>query len=592
MKKKRIFAVSEVLAIFFAHAKRYPVSVSLGIGLTALAFVFSTLVPLFLKELIDTAAAQPEANAIAADAMRTILFAAVALMLLRMAARRSGSFANTFFQPKVIRDLGDTAFSYLIDHSHRFFANNFTGTLVRRVTKLQRSFEEFADRVMFDFIPIVMTLGGAGLVLMMRHPLLGGLFAGWVAVFLVVQFGIVSWKMKFNVAVAEKDSEVTGVLSDSIANDVTIKTFAGEEHERGIFNRESEELARLRFKSWTVDEIVNVIQALLMIGIEFLLFFATIHLWEEGLATVGDFILIQSYVILAIDRLWDLGQALRRLYESFADATEMVDIMLEPHEVQDVPHASSLLVTDGAIAFHEVQFQFHEERTIFEHFNLSIAPHEKVGLVGPSGAGKTTITKLLLRFYDIAGGSIAIDGQDIRQVTQASLRESISFVPQDPILFHRTLMENIRYGKKDATDEEVHHAAKQAHCLEFISRAPNGFQTYVGERGIKLSGGERQRIAIARAILKNAPILVLDEATSSLDSESEALIQDALAKLMEGKTVIAIAHRLSTIMRMDRIVVIENGAIVTAGTHAKLLEDTNGLYRKLWDIQAGGFIHA
>lgn len=590
MATKRVFAIKEVLKVYYDHAKRYPVSVFCGLFFTAGAFVFSTIVPLLYKQLIDTAASNPEPTALAADAMRAILGTAVLLMVFRMFFRRTGSFANTYFQPKVIRDIGNTAFSYLIDHSYKFFSNNFTGTLVRRVTKLQRSFEDFADRMMFDFLPITMTILGAGIVLFLQHPLLGWMFSGWVVVFLIVQFGIVSWKMKFNVAVAEKDSEAVGVLSDSVSNDVTIKTFAGEDHERKLFGDVSEEQARLRYKSWTIDEIINIIQATLMIGIEFLLFFGVIYLWQQGQATAGDFILIQSYVILAIDRLWDLGMALRRLYESFADATEMVDIMLEPHEIQDVPGAKKLVVSEGTIAFTGVDFRFHEERSVLEKFNLGIAGKEKVAFVGPSGAGKTTLTKLLLRFHDVNGGAITIDEQNIAQVTQRSLRESIAFVPQEPILFHRTLLENIRYGRRDATDEEVIEAARQAHCMEFIAKAPQGFGTYVGERGIKLSGGERQRIAIARAILKNAPILVLDEATSSLDSESEALIQDALQVLMQGKTVIAIAHRLSTVMKMDRIIVIEDGTVAMTGTHDELVAHKDGLYNKLWEIQAGGFL--
>jgi ABC-type multidrug transport system fused ATPase/permease subunit len=226
---------------------------------------------------------------------------------------------------------------------------------------------------------------------------------------------------------------------------------------------------------------------------------------------------------------------------------------------------------------------------VLKNFNLKIAGGEKIALVGPSGAGKTTVTKLLLRLYDVKGGAIKIDGQNISDITQDSLRDAISFVPQEPVLFHRTLMENIRYGRRGASDEEVLQAARQAHCHEFIERLPEKYNTYVGERGVKLSGGERQRVAIARALLKNSPILVLDEATSSLDSESEALIQDALETLMQGKTVVVIAHRLSTIMKMDRIVVVESGTIAAQGTHLELVKQ-EGLYRKLWSIQAGGFI--
>lgn len=280
---------------------------------------------------------------------------------------------------------------------------------------------------------------------------------------------------------------------------------------------------------------------------------------------------------------------MRRLYEGFADAHEMIVILETPHDVQDTPTANALTVSEGAITLKDVGFNFNETRVILEDFSLEIPGGQKVALVGPSGAGKSTITKLLLRLYNVTSGHITIDSQDIAEVTQDSLREAISFVPQEPILFHRSLMDNIRYGRLDATDDEVFEAARKAHCHEFIELLKDGYGTLVGERGVKLSGGERQRVAIARAILKNAPILVLDEATSSLDSESEALIQDALRVLMEGKTVVVIAHRLSTIMTMDRIVVVEGGKVVADGTHDELLTQ-GGLYHKLWSIQAGGFI--
>lgn len=589
-EQKRAFAIKDVLAVFFEHAKRYPLSVLSGIFLTVLAIICDVFIPLYYKQILDAAAAAPEPSVAIGDALIAILITAIAILVVRQASRRLGSFANTYFQPKIMNDLGRSAFAHMQDHSYRFFSNNFTGSLVRRVTRLSKSFEEFADRLTFDLIPLAVSLTGITIVLFLRDILLGSIFFGWVVFFIVTQFVIAHWKMKYNLGVSETDSEATGVLSDSISNNVTVKLFAAEAYERSLFEDVSDRLAKKRFKSWTVDEIVNAIQAALMTLIEFALMYAAIRLWQQGVLTVGDFVLIQAYVLTAIERLWSFGGSLRKLYEAFADATEMVNIMNTPHEVTDAPNAGTLSVTNGAIKFSTVDFSFTEDRAVFESFDLSIEGREKVALVGPSGAGKTTITKLIVRFHDVQGGSITIDGQDIASVSQESLRSQIAFVPQEPSLFHRTLMENIRYGRLDATDEEVIEAAKQANCYEFIMRTPEKFDTFVGERGIKLSGGERQRIAVARAILKDAPILILDEATSSLDSESEALIQDALTRLMEGKTVIAIAHRLSTVMKMDRIVVIENGAVAMTGTHAELVSHEGSLYKKLWEIQAGGFI--
>jgi ABC-type multidrug transport system fused ATPase/permease subunit len=333
------------------------------------------------------------------------------------------------------------------------------------------------------------------------------------------------------------------------------------------------------------------IQGLLAIAIEIAVLVGSVFLWKQGLLTVGDFVLIQVYILALIDRVWGIGNSMRRLFSAFADANEMIEIFDTPHSVKNAPGAGVLEVQKGEIVMKDVAFGFSQERIILSDFNLTIYAGEKIALVGPSGAGKSTVTKLLLRMYDVTSGSIRVDGQDIASVTQESLRENISFVPQEPILFHRSLRDNIRYGRPDATDEEVIDAAKKAHCHEFIAGLTEGYETHVGERGVKLSGGERQRVAIARAILKNAPILILDEATSALDSESEALIQDALRVLMKGKTVIVIAHRLSTIMTMDRIVVTEGGKIAAEGTHDELVNHQGGLYQKLWSIQAGGFLN-
>ncbi|TSC70222.1 MAG: ATP-binding cassette, subfamily B, bacterial [Parcubacteria group bacterium Gr01-1014_70] len=548
-----------------------------------------TIVPLYYKQFFDLLAS---VSAPTSDVMQRLFFLIViitGLYVIVWLFRRINQFTNIYVQPHVKADLMRTSFEYLECHSYKFFSNNFAGSLVRRINRLDRSFETLADQIHYVYLPFIVTFPIIIVILFLRHWLLGVVFTVWFFVFLVTQYAITVWKQKYNIMLAAKDSETTGVLSDSISNITTVKSFAGEAKEYSMVHTITEELRCLRFKTWTIDEWINTVQGALFIVVEIGLLYTAVFLWQRGIVTIGDFALIQAYIIRAFERVWYLGQTVRKSYEALAEAHEMVEILDTPHEVRDRPRAKKLTVSKGEIEFQSVSFNFNETRSILKGFDLHIKGGEKVALVGPSGAGKTTITKLLFRFYDVTAGVISIDGTHIAMVTQESLRHMISLVPQEPILFHRTLMENIRYGRFDASDKEVEDAAKKAHCHEFISQLPEGYNTYVGERGIKLSGGERQRVAIARAILKNAPILVLDEATSSLDSESEMLIQDALSVLMEGKTVIVIAHRLSTIMKMDRIIVMEGGAITAQGTHTELLEK-GGVYKKLWEIQAGGFI--
>ena len=304
---------------------------------------------------------------------------------------------------------------------------------------------------------------------------------------------------------------------------------------------------------------------------------------------MGVFVLVQSYLFSLFDILWNLGRSLGRATEAMTDMQEVVDIFDTPIDIANPNNPEILEMKEGNIEFKNVSFTYKGGISVLQDFNLIIKPGERIGLVGHSGAGKSTITKLLLRFADALEGSIVIDNQDIKNVTQNDLRKVISYVPQEPILFHRSIKENIAYSKPDATKEEIIEVAKKAHAHEFIEKLPQGYDTLVGERGIKLSGGERQRVAIARAMLKDSPILMLDEATSSLDSISEHYIQDAFNELMKGKTTIVIAHRLSTIQKMDRIIVLDKGKIVEQGTHKELLE-LNGSYAELWNHQTGGFL--
>jgi ATP-binding cassette subfamily B protein len=544
--------------------------------------------PLFLRQFFNLLATQP-AGAEAVPALLSVIgmFGLVSFGAWMM--RRIQVVSLMYVEWNVMTDIFDSAFRYLIRHSHDFFTSNFAGSLTHRVTKFARAFEGILDSIMVQFFPTTLFTAGVLVVLYQRNSVLSLIMAAWIACFVGFQLYVAKIRQPVRVTRAAADSANTAALADAIGNHATIQLFSGAQHEQERFSGAVWRWRAATRRSWLTDEVIWGIQGLLMIGINVGLLYGAVHYWQQGLLVVGDFVLIQVYLFGTFERLMSINRELRRLYDMFADAGEMIEILETPHDVRDGRGAQALNVTAGAVVFEDVNFRFEGGNAVLTNFNLSIRPGEKVALAGPSGAGKSTVTKLLLRLYDVQEGAIRIDGEDIADVSQDSLRDAIAFVPQEPILFHRTLLENIRYGRRTASDQAVMEAAKKAHCHEFISALPGGYQTYVGERGIKLSGGERQRVAIARAILKDAPILVLDEATSNLDSESEALIRDALEVLMQGKTVVVIAHRLSTIMKMDRIVVIEAGQVVAEGTHQELIR-RDGLYRKLWSIQAGGFL--
>jgi ATP-binding cassette, subfamily B, bacterial len=579
-----------VIRAYSAAALKYPWTVGIVIFGSLLIQGAGIVSPLFLQRFINEISSVTPQEAVFGSLLGLlVLFTAV--NFIGWIGQRVLMLSIMRLETRVMEDLANDAFRNLLQHGHNFFISNFAGSLTRRVNRYSRSFEQIFDTLIFSFFSTAVFGIGVIVVLAQRNIYLALGLLAWVIVFVTLQVVMANVRQPLRIAASEEDSKVTGILSDAVSNQTTISTFASSKHEFSLFSSAIAKWKAATLKYWYADAFVFAVQGVLAITIEFLLLAGGLYFWNQGLMTVGDFVLIQIYVIGLMDRIWNLGNSLRRLYSAFADAYEMITIFETPFEIQDVPGASALQVTEGRIDMRGVEFQFGEASSaVLTNFNLNIKAHEKVALVGPSGAGKSTITKLLLRFYGVTGGEISIDEQNISKVTQDSVRESIAFVPQEPVLFHRSLRDNIRYGRPDATDEEVVEASKKARCHEFITALPEGYETHVGERGVKLSGGERQRIAIARAILKDAPILILDEATSALDSESEHLIQDALAILMEGKTVIVIAHRLSTIMSMDRIVVIENGSIAAQGTHGELLDQKGGLYHKLWSIQAGSFL--
>ncbi len=577
----------QTLKIFSQHTKPYLKPVALVLLGLVVGVAFDTYQPFLFRRLFNLLAA---GNASATGQMLGIVWQVLAVGLISWAGWRVSQFALSFYEAKVMSNLLNTCFLYLQQHSYGFFSNNFAGSLVRKVNRYSRTFEDLADIIFQNMCQTGLQVGVIIVVLFIYFRPLGWIVLLWSIIYIYFNYRFALWKIKYDVARAAMDTKVSGRLADTISNNINLKLFNGLAKENEDYKTLTGELYRMRLLGWNLGQISESVQGGLVVILEFGVMYVAVLLWQRHLLTIGDFALLQAYLIQIFNQLWNFGRFVRRIYESVADANEMTEILLAPHEVQDIKRAGELKISSGQIQMRDVEFAYENNPKVLEKFNLAIKAGERVALIGPSGGGKSTIVKLLLRFVDIQGGEILIDGQNIAQVTQESLRANISLVPQEPILFHRSLLENIRYGRPDAFDEQVIAAAKLAHADEFISKFPQGYQTFVGERGVKLSGGERQRVAIARAILKNAPILILDEATSSLDSESEHYTQDALKNLMQNKTVIVIAHRLSTIMQMDRIIVLENGRITEEGKHEELLKAQAGTYQRLWQIQAGGFV--
>ena len=504
-------------------------------------------------------------------------------------SRQLVTFLLNRMSARAITAIGRDAFAKVQRFSSDWHANSFAGATVRKITRGMNSFDTFTDTLAFNLAPALIVVIGVTVTFTLRWPLLGALVGGCIVVFISVSVALsILWVSPANRAAREMDSKMSGTLADSVTGNPTVKSFAAEGREDGLFAQVSATWARRSIVAWDRGAWTGLAQALMLIVLQAVMLTTGVFLWSRGLATPGDIASLIATQFLITGYLRDIAQNVRQIQRTINDMDDVLDFRDADIDVADKPGAKPLAVARGAISFNDVTFRYKGARgPVFEHFSLEIPAGQRVGLVGHSGSGKSTFVKLIQRLYDLESGRIAIDGQDISAVTQASLREAVGLVPQDPILFHRSLAENIAYGRPGVTIAEISEAARLAHAAEFIEGLSKGYDTLVGERGIKLSGGERQRVAIARAILANTPILVLDEATSSLDSISERYIRQAIERLSAGRTTIVVAHRLSTIQRLDRILVFDHGAVVEDGTHAQLLARPNGVYRRLLEVQLG-----
>lgn len=546
--------------------------------------VLTSATPYVLKLLIDTLAGDSDV-----DFMPMQLFAMyMALWICQACNFRLVDWIFLRVLPDMRRDVINTMYRYLSAHSYHFFQNHFAGSLQNKISDITGGSISILRKVDVGFAQIV-GLFIAFSVMFMVHPNFAFLLLIWAVCFLSVGVFFSKRIYALSYGFSEARTSMVGKIVDGIGNMVMVRSFARRSYEHDYVNQavdntvdKDRKMQRTIFCMYIGFDVT----ILSMIG---LMLWNLIHLYGKGEVTIGDFAFIMMLFVGIFHSLWWLMGQLVEFAEELGKCSQALTIITTPHEITDVKNARNLKVTRCEIAFHNVTFFYNKGENIFENKNVVIEPGQKVGLVGFSGSGKSSFVHLILRFFDVESGRITIDGKNIAKVKQDSLRKHISMIPQDTSLFHRTLMENIRYGRLNATDDEVIEASKQACCHEFIDQLAEGYDSLVGERGIKLSGGQRQRVAIARAILKNAPILILDEATSALDSVTEKHIQEGLYALMGGRTSIVVAHRLSTLSAMDRILVFDKGRIIEDGTHQELLNNKEH-YARMWNMQAGGFL--
>ncbi len=585
-------AIFDVLVFLILHWKRRARTVLLIALSMAAATVADLVLPIYSGRLVDAIATRQTSRIIALHNAET----AVAFMALfgavLVASRYLAFIGITRLTVNLMSNMAAEAYWRVQRLSTAWQADHFAGSIVRRITRGMWAVDLMNDTLLLALLPALVVLAGSSLVLGMRWVSMGMLVAVaatcYITASILLSVGYVAPAARLSNA---QDSRIGAALADSITCNSVVKSFGAESREDARLGRVLAKWRTRTSRHWVFGTRSSIAQLAVLFALRIIVISYAVALWWRGQASAGDITFILTSYFIVHGYLRDVGQHVANLQRSVNEMEEMVSLQSEPLSVADRLDAEPLRVRNGGIVFDRVSFAYGRQlKPLFTDFSLRIKPGERIGLVGYSGSGKTTLVKLLHRLYDVSDGRILIDGQDISLVRQDSLRAQVAMVPQDPILFHRSLAENIAYGRPEASRRDIERAASLAHAHDFITAQQKGYATLVGERGVKLSGGERQRVALARAFLADAPILILDEATSSLDSESEAAIQDSMERLMVGRTSIVIAHRLSTVRMLDRILVFDRGRIVEEGSHDSLLQRLGGNYQRLFQKQVLGLI--
>ncbi len=587
-KNPRGQAYGKVLRFAAGHWRNQPKRVALIIGLFFAETIADILTPFFAGRLVDAVASGAATNEIAWNGALTAFFVIVALGAGAVIIRQF-AFQNIIaLTLRMMSDIAQNAFHRVQRFSSDWHANSFAGSTVRKITRGMWALDSLNDVILMAIFPSLVMLVGTTVMLSLFWPVMGLVVGVGSLIYITVSVTLSTFWVAPAASLANAwDTKMGGALADAVSCNIVVKGFGAEDREETRLRHVVDKWRKRTSRTWNRGTLNGTIQQTMLWLLRCAIIGSGLLLWQSGAATAGDVTFVITTFLVLQGYLRDIGQHVRNLQRAVNDMEELVALDDQNLGIEDKPGAKPMTVTAGAIDFEHVDFHYGAHlKPLYRDLDVHIKPGEKVGLVGHSGSGKTTFVKLIQRLHDVSGGRIVIDGLDIRDVQQASLRRQIAIVQQEPILFHRSLAENIAYGNPGASRAEIEEAAQLANAHDFIAKLPKGYETLVGERGIKLSGGERQRVAIARAFLSNARVLILDEATSSLDSESELLIQQAMERLMVGRTTIVIAHRLSTVRALDRLLVFDGGKVVEEGTHEQLVKREGGIYRRLFERQA------